>query len=156
VRPFGLVLCLAWLLLASPALAATTTTPQGNSGITEYSEDVPTENGSAPTAGIGGGGDGGGGPTGGSGGAVSDSVRQRLEAQGGDGAALARAAEATAPRAGGAAAAGGGQDGSTGSALGSILSSSPGGMGVVFPILLVGTLIGALALAVVRARRRRA
>jgi hypothetical protein len=165
------------LTLAAPAAAKNRTlAPPGNSAIGQYVESVPTASGSQPTnsihpagggahsGGSAGGGTGGGGPSSGAGTAVSAATLQSLASHGSDGqatAALARATAPTASTAGGSPGHGsstlnhGGSSGSPFSAVLSALggSSTGGGLGVLLPIILIGTLLGAGALALLRRRR---
>jgi hypothetical protein len=147
-----------------------TIAPPGSSGISQYDETVPTAGGSRPTStfhsvGVGSRGSGGSGSAGG--GAIALSTQHALAASGPAGAAAAALAQATAPnrrrpaskrkgRAGALVSAS--SSGSVASPVGTLLkavtgSTSRGGFGPVLPIILIGSLLGAAALAFMRRRR---
>jgi hypothetical protein len=145
----------ALVLLAAPAAAlaqsAQTNAPPGNSAIDEYLETVPGATGNQrPSA--------GGGAAGGGGG-LSDAQRARLDRLGPDGRTLAAAVDATSPARAtlkkgtatpaavqGRSPLGEVLDAATGS------SSDGGGMGFVLPAILLGSLLGVIALVVIRRR----
>ena len=141
--------------------------PPGSSGVSQYDETIPTAGGSRPTNTVhpvGGGslGSGGGGSAGG--GAVAPSTQRALTARGPAGVAAAALAQATAPsqprsvsKAGGAPRSSipTASSGNVSSPFGSVLkvvtgSTSSGGLGTVLPVILIGSLLGAAALALVR------
>src|ERR1700683_1937273 len=85
------------LVLPASALAAKPThtiAPPGNSGVSQYQEDVPTAKGNRPTNTIVPGGTHGGGS---SGGTISTSTLRALDKQGAAGRQAAALAQATAP-----------------------------------------------------------
>lgn len=148
------------LLAAAPALAQDkTVAPPGNSGVDEYLEVVPGAGGDTPAS---------GGATGGSGGSQTPSstlgskTATQLEQLGTDGKKAAQLAAAGAPtdratarkRAksdvlGSEAEQGKSIASDGGDRVGTIataLSGEGGGMGLLFPLLLGGTLAAALAL----------
>jgi hypothetical protein len=156
-----------------------TVTPPGNSGVQQYVESIPTVSGGRPTGSVhsvavaGGGHNGGGssgGATTGGGGPITASTQRRLAAQGTAGAAAATLARATAPRVSrpGAKTPGSGkaagsnrstgtaiQTGGGASAVGSVAdavtgSASTGGLGTLLPVILLVTLLGSGATALLR------
>jgi hypothetical protein len=144
------------MALASPALAQSpnTNAPPGNSAIDEYLETVP-----------GAGGDSHPGPPEGDGGGATDAARQKLSRMGSDGRALARLVAATAPagtdRAHRADAAGGSATAGThaGSPVGAALAAAVGrddggGLGLLLPAILLGSMVGVIVLVVLRRRPR--
>jgi hypothetical protein len=147
------LICLTALLVPATAVAQKTTAPPGNSGIGEYVETVPEATG-------------GKAPEKAGGGSVPAAERQKLEALGADGKALADTIAATVPRrprsngSGGQAEPIRRADADAGdSAASAVLHSvvgggSSGGMGLLLPIILGATL--ALMLAAAFARRRTA
>jgi hypothetical protein len=165
--------------LAVPSLAQArvhTIAPPGNSGVGQYVETVPTADGGQPTSTVhhsgGAGGSEGGGGTGGgpgfTGGAIAASTQRALAKQGATGAATAAVAEATAPRrARPAARSGNAQAQSSispasddqGSPPSSSVikaltgSTSGGGLGPLLPIVLIGSVLAAGVLTLVRRRR---
>ena len=167
------------LALALPAPASAqarvhTIAPPGNSGVGQYVETVPTADGGQPTSTIHSGGVGGavgrggsgGGPSGG--GAIAPATQRALARQGPAGDATAALARATAPRrARPAARAGGGRTQATGSLATGSEGSSPstsvlkaltgstsgGGLGPLLPIALIGSVLAAAVLTLVRRRR---
>jgi hypothetical protein len=144
----------ALVLVAAPPTAATAQTPQtnappGNSAIDEYLETVPGATGDqrpgTPAAGAGGGG------------VLPPAERARLEKLGPDGKALADAVDATAPPAakpGEKILSGSAEGGSPVSAVLEAVTGSDGGggMGVLLPVILLASLLGVIALAVLRRR----
>jgi hypothetical protein len=141
----------ALLLLALPATAmaqqAPTNAPPGNSAIDEYLETVPSATGDQRPGQPG---------AAGSGGVLPPAERARLEKLGPDGKALADAVDATAPPA-----AKPGQkldiDGAKGrspisAVLDAAVGSDGGGMGIFLPIILLASLLGVIALVVLRRR----
>ena len=171
MRPLGACLvCMCALLVAVPS-AQGQIAPPGNGGVDEYLETLPQAEGNRPTD-----------RNRRSSGGLTPRARRQLGALGEDGRAAAALAEATAPGRDGSVEARGpgqgtgeGQDSAGknrgpggegrepadegGSALGTLLSrllggdSNPGGTGALLPLLVVGTLAGAIALAVLRRRR---
>jgi hypothetical protein len=154
------------LALASPALAQSPNTeaPPGNSAIDEYLETVP-----------GAGGDSNPGPQGGDGGGATDAAQQKLARMGPDGRALARLVAATGPVAGGTHRTHQGGAGSavpadrpvalslTGahasSPVGAALAAAVGrddggGLGLLLPAILLGSVVGVIVLVVLRRRPR--
>jgi hypothetical protein len=155
----GVVIALGVLV---PAAHATNRTiaPPGNSGVQQYLENVPTASGNRPTNSIHAGGSGGGG----GGGGVSPSTQRRLAALGVAGADTAALAKATAPRiprrtAGRGskplAAGGGPAVRSPVAAVADTVTGSTTGLGILLPVILLGTLLGSAAIAVVRRHGRR-
>jgi hypothetical protein len=164
------------LALAAPSAAqarAHTIAPPGNSGVGQYVETLPTADGSQPTSTVHSGGVGGGGGTGGSGGAsgggaIAASTRRALAKQGPTGDATAAVAQATAPRrtrpaarpgdapvnpSGSAAFASGGSSPSVSVIKALTGSTSGGGLGPLLPIVLIGSVLAAAVLTLVRRRR---
>jgi hypothetical protein len=147
-----------FLVLPASALAKLPTiAPPGNSGISQYQEDVPTAKGNQPTDTIvpGGGSHGGGS----SGGTISPSTLRALDRQGSAGRRAAALAEATAPGSVRSAKSGGANtSGNSGSSpVTSVVkaltgSSSNGGLGPLLPIILALSLLGAAVLALLRRR----
>lgn len=176
MRRIAIALALA---LAVPSLAqarAHKIAPPGNSGVGQYVETVPTADGGQPTntvhpGGVGGsagrGGTGGGaGSTGG--GAIANSTQRALAKQGAAGQATAALAEATAPRSTRPAAhSGDARPKSSGSPISAGEGSAPsasvfkaltgstsgGGLGPLLPIVLIGSVLAAAVLSLVRRRR---
>ena len=144
------------LVLPASALAKPRTiAPPGNSGVSQYQEDVPTAKGNRPTNTIvpGGGSHGGGS----SGGTISTSTLRALDKQGSAGRKAAALAEATAPGSTPPAKSGGANTDPGSSPVSSVVkaltgSSSSGGLGPLLPIILIVSLLGAAALALLRRR----
>jgi hypothetical protein len=137
--------------------------PPGNSGASQYSEDVPAPGGNHSSNDVGGGGGGGDSSN------LPPGVVSALQAQGAAGAGAARFAQATGPgQAGkGGNGAGGGENsgqsavGGNGGGLGDILDqvaggggSDSGGMGILLPIILGASLLAAIAVLATRWARR--
>ena len=164
--------------LAVPSLAQARVhkiAPPGNSGVGQYVETVPTADGGQPTntvhpggVGVAGGRGGtGGGPGSTGGGAIAASTQRALAKQGPTGDATAALAAATAPRRARPAAHSGGarRESSTPTSGGqgsspstSVLkalsgSTSGGGLGPLLPIALIGSVLAAAVLTLVRRRR---
>jgi hypothetical protein len=147
----GVVLLVGFALAFPPtALAQQTIAPPGKSGADQYFETIPSAKGNVAPP-------GGGGSAGGSGGSGSSGIRS-LARLGKDGRSAAALAAATAPR---STAHDAGQ--STPAANGRSPMSSftkliggtdTGGIGIVLPILLAAILALAIALALVKVRRR--
>jgi hypothetical protein len=142
------------VLLAVPAGAAAqapqTNAPPGNSAIDEYLETVPSASGNqVPSA------PGAAGSAGNRGG-LTPAQRTKLERLGPDGKALANAVDATAPPS--ATKSSKQIDGGNGrSPISAVFdaatgSDGGGGMGVVLPIILLASLLGVIALVVLRRR----
>jgi len=137
------------LFMPAAAVAQETNAPPGNSAIDEYLETVPSASGNTvPRPPAAGGGDS----------TLTPAQRARLERLGEDGRTLANVVEATSPRkpkeqtplAGDA----GVPDATGRSPLGEVLSvaGGEGGMGVFLPAILLGSLLTAIALVVLRRR----
>jgi hypothetical protein len=173
------------LVLPATALAGNGghhSVPPGNSGLDQYTENIPGAGGNHPTGGGGSHHPGGGG--GGSGSSVSPGVTHTLDSQGPAGQGAASLAAATAPdvggnapaghggksggsanakggsgtTAGGAASGGNAASGGSGSGVDAIAAELTGsgvdnGMGIFLPIILGAALIGALGLVALRLRR---
>ena len=173
------------LVLPATALAGNGghhSVPPGNSGLDQYTENIPGAGGNHPTGGGGSHHPGGGG--GGSGSSVSPGVTHTLDSQGPAGQGAASLAAATAPDVGGNAPAGhGGKSGGSANAKGGSGTTASGaasggnaasggsgsgvdaiaaeltgsgvdnGMGIFLPIILGAALIGALGLVALRLRR---
>src|SRR5436190_23856200 len=150
--PRALSALVALLLLALPATALgqepLTNAPPGNSAIDEYLETVPGAAGDQRPRQPG---------SGGGGGVLTPAERARLEQLGPDGKALADAVDATAPPP-----AKPGQtidiDGAEGhSPISAVLDAAAGqdgggGMGFMLPVILLASLLGVIALVVLRHR----
>jgi hypothetical protein len=175
MRHFAIALAIA---LAAPSWAQArvhTIAPPGNSGVGQYVETLPTAGGGQPTSTVHSGGAGGpvgrggtgGGPGSSAGGAVASSTQRALARQGAVGDATVALAQATAPRRARPAARSGhgganpsalatsGGDGSSPST--SVLkaltgSTSSGGLGPLLPIALIGSVLAAAVLTLVRRR----
>jgi hypothetical protein len=137
-----LILTVAALLALQVCFAASAmaqqTLPPGNSGIDQYTENVPSAGGDKPTAGPGAG--GGGGAAGGQTTVLSPGTKSKLDKLGANGKAAARAAEATGPSRG----------------SGQATSDNPpgsDGFGFLLPLFLVLALLGAAAVYFARTRR---
>jgi hypothetical protein len=138
-------LCAALVLPAS-AVAQSSTLPPGNSGIDQYQENVPGPGGDKAIGQSGADDEGGGGggalspadEGGGGGGALSPALERKLAARGPAGKAVADAVAATAP----------------GRLVGEEVpgGSSGSGMGIALPIILVSTLLAAVAFLLARRR----
>ena len=165
--------------LAAPSLAQARVhkiAPPGNSGVGQYVETVPTADGGQPTntvhpGGVGGSGGRGGtgrGPGATGGGAIAASTQRALAKQGPTGDATAALAAATAPsRTRPAARSGDARSTSSGSPSFAGQGSSPstsvlkalagstsgGGLGPLLPIALIGSVLAAAVLTLVRRRR---
>jgi hypothetical protein len=159
------------LFVAAPALAQDkTVAPPGNSGVGEYLEIVPGAGGNTPAS--GGGGTSGPSTSQSPGAALGSKTASQLERLGADGKQAAALAAAGAPtdratarkRDKGsvlgteadkgksiASAGGGGRVGTIATAL----SGEGGGMGLLFPLLLGGALVAAVALLAARRFSRR-
>jgi hypothetical protein len=149
------------LVLPASALAAKPThtiAPPGNSGVSQYQEDVPTVTGNRPSNTIAPG--GGTQGSGASGGALGPSTLRALDKQGSVGRKAAALAAATAPNLSRPAPPR--RIESTGnpgaSPVASVVkaltgSSNAGGLGLLLPIILIASLLGAAALALLRRRR---
>jgi hypothetical protein len=151
----GLLVLVLLVLPASALAKLRTIAPPGNSGVSQYQEDVPTAKGNRPTDTIvpGGGSHGGGS----SGGTISTSTLRALDKQGSAGRKAAVLAEATAPGSARPAKSGGANIAPGSSPVSSVVkaltgSSSSGGLGPLLPIILIVSLLGAAALAILRRR----
>ena len=157
-RLAALIACL--LGLTVPAVSAQAqTAPPGNSGIDEYVETAPSASGGRSTRGESG---GGGAP--GAAATLPGDTRRALEAQGADGKRLAELLESEAanPRSSGAPrrssaplADGDGGDSAFEAIVQTATSGSSDGMGIVLPLILVGSLLLVLATALLRRRAAR-
>ncbi|HWF51455.1 MAG TPA: hypothetical protein VG294_12520 [Solirubrobacteraceae bacterium] len=157
----GLLVALALPASAVAASSPTTIAPPGNSGVSQYREDVPTAKGNRPSSAFT---PGGGGSTGSgySGGSVSPSTLRALDKQGSAGRKAAALAQATAPSTGAPAGpktfkTNAGSQGSGASPVTSVVkaltgSSNGSGLGALLPIILIASLLGVSALAVLRRR----
>lgn len=173
-----IALILAVGVPASAQARVHTIAPPGNSGVGQYLETLPTAGGGQPTntvhpvGGVGGSGGprrpGGTGGTGGTGGAgsstgsaISPATARTLAHEGSTGSAAAALAQATAPnpvrgtsqRVTSAIATSSGSSPATSVFKTLTGSSSGGGLGPLLPLLLIGSLLGAAVLALVRRRR---
>lgn len=147
-RLLSAVVALA-LLAVPPGAAAQTNAPPGNSAIDEYLETVPGATGNQRPRQPG---------TGGEGTILTPAERKRLEALGPDGKALADAVDATAP----APAAKPGRKIDIDAAQGrspiiAVFEAATGqdgggGMGFMLPVILLASLLGVIALVVLRRR----
>ena len=175
LRSFGVASALAAFALIAGAPAATAQCPQapvspGNSEVDQYQETIPGACGDQKPGGDESG-SGSGGGSGDGGGSVTPDTASDLDSLGSDGAAVAGLAAATGP--GVAAADGGKGDGGDGSfsagtvAAGSSSSGdgsaiealtrglggdSGGGIGILLPVLLIGTVIAVIAGVAIRSR----
>jgi hypothetical protein len=128
------------------AQAAQTNAPAGNSAIDEYLETVPGATGDqrSPPAGSG------------HSSVLTAAQRARLDRLGPDGKTLAAAVEATAPPSSRAKPSGQALSAQGRSPLGEVLDAATGqdgsGMGLVLPLILLSSLLGTLALVVLRRR----
>ena len=148
-------------LTLGPGLASARTrtlAPPGNSAISQYVEVVPTASDGRPAATIHpAGGPRSGGPGTGQSGPLSRRATAQLDARGQAGRGVASLVRSTAPAGPGsgrpqALTSGGG------SPVGSVLraltgSSSSGGLGVLLPLILAASFLGAGAVALLRRRR---
>ena len=145
-RRFVLLAGVAWLALPTNALAQQTLAPPGKAGADQYFETIPSANGNAaPPSAIA-------ASPGGT--AAGISALARL---GKDGQSAAALAGATGPARGQHKASGAGDGG--GSSLLSSLThvlggTDAGGLGIALPVLFGAALAAAIALALVRLRRR--
>jgi hypothetical protein len=172
MRTAVLGVLLSLIVPAGAGAAVRTIAPPGNSGVSQYQEDVPTAKGNRPSNTITPGTTNGPGPSSGSGsssgagssssgGSLSSSTLRALDRQGSAGRGAAALAQATAPGQGGASRPTGiGRDSQEpGSSPASSLvkaltgSSNGGGLGALLPIILAVTLVAATALALLRRRR---
>jgi hypothetical protein len=164
MKRLGLGVVIALGVLA-PAAHATNRTiaPPGNSGVQQYVESVPTASGNRPTNSVHVGGAGGGGRGGGGGGGISPSTQRQLTALGAAGADTAALAKATGPRtsrrtqrrAAKPLVAGGGRAAkSPVAAVADTVAGSTSGLGTLLPVILLGTLLGSAAIAIVRRHGR--
>jgi hypothetical protein len=142
------------LSLASSAGAAQVA-PPGNSGVNQYSETLPGAGGDQPSSDSG-----GGGAEGNQGSSLSPKAQRALQEHGPTGAAVAGLASQTAPQVANSGAQNRSHDsresGGGGSALGAgvdqLSGSETSGMGVALPIIILLSLIGAIAVFVLRRR----
>lgn len=156
----------SWLAVLPTAIAnAQTSLPPDNSGVDQYTENVPGAGGDEPSSQIGsGGGAGSNGGGGGGGSRLPPRVAHEFGHAGSDGAAAASLAEATAPDGADAAgvdsarggnrsraSSGGGVGGIVGTGVGAASTGSYG-MGIALPIILAATLVAALGFLLSRRR----
>jgi hypothetical protein len=166
--------------LGSAHEKGTTYVPPGVSGASQYVEVVPSAGGPKPasstqqhqhqTTGVvgGGSGSGGGGTGGGTGSAISPATVHALDSQGSAGTSAASLAVAGAPAAKHRASTSQGNSGSgpkpatldtgkaSGLAAGQVLKTAvgaSGGMGAVLPLILIGSLVIASGIGIVKIRR---
>jgi len=151
----GLLVLVSLVLPASALAKVRTIAPPGNSGVSQYQEDVPTAKGNRPTNTItpSGGTHGGGS----SGGTISTSTLRALDKQGAAGRQAAALAQATAPGSAHPSKSGGANANAGSSPVSSVVkaltgSSSGGGLGPLLPIILIVSLLGAAAIALLRRR----
>jgi len=161
-RPITLLVCA--LALATPVTAwgQQTNAPPGNSGVDEYLESVPGATGDRPSGGI----------VNRKPQPLSARERQALRDAGSDAQALERVVGATKPEAAGteqrragrtdSPAGGAGSEGESAqgrSPLAAVVEAATGadddGLGLLLPAILLGALLAALAVLVVRLTRRR-
>jgi hypothetical protein len=178
--PLALVLVLlATPAFASAHGKGTTYVPPGVSGASQYVEVVPTAGGGKPTSSVqqnqhhttgvvGGSGSGGGGTGGGGGSSVSPTTVRSLDSQGSVGAAAASLAVVGAPVAKHSASTSHATTGSvskppaldpgkgSGAPADQVLKTAvgaSGGMGVILPVILIGSLVIASGLGILKIRR---
>jgi len=156
----SLVAIAVLFLYGSPADALTHVAPPGNSGASQYQEDVPSAGGAVPVKTL---------PRAGNAGqALPDSVVTQLNRDGASGRAAAQLANRTAPAAVGVsrapsvnnARAHSGTNAPAASSPGSqitgaVIGGSGGGLGLLLPGALAGFLIVAIAIVLARRRSRR-
>jgi hypothetical protein len=146
-------------LYGAPAYALTRVAPPGNSGASQYQEDVPSATGGVPVTNL---------PAGGTQQPLPHGVVTQLDRSGAAGRAAAQLADRTAPpvvrrrstapgsqpTGGSSVAAGAPEATSVGNQLaGAVIGGSGGGLGVLLPVMLAGSLALAVALVLVRRRR---
>jgi hypothetical protein len=145
----------ALMLLALPAAAMAqepqTNAPPGNSAIDEYLETVPSSTGNQRPRQPGSGGANGSGPV------LTAAQRKRLERLGPDGKILADAVDATAPPAAKPRQKIDPTSAEGRSPIAAILEAAVGsdggdGMGIFLPVILLGSLLGVIALVMLRRR----
>jgi hypothetical protein len=155
MRPASIALAGLVLLVVVPAARADRgITPPGNSGVSQYRETIPSSTGNR----IGG---GTGGSTPGQSSALPPSTVRALGRSGADGRAAARALGSTVPsrpsrRRHDAAppASGGGESPARTVLKATAGGAGDGGLGLLLPIVLAGTLVGAAAFVLVGRRWR--
>lgn len=149
IRMVLALIALVLIAMPAPAMAqqSQTNAPPGNSAIDEYLETVPGATGNrSPRP-----------PAGGASSALTPGQRARLEQLGSDGKQLADVVDATSPAGAASRAhsatppAAEGRSPLTG-VLDAATGRDGGGMGALLPTILVGTLLGAIALLVLRRR----
>jgi hypothetical protein len=163
----GPLAILSLLAIVSPAAASHETIPPENSGVGQYTENVPGAGGDKPSDDLGGGSGSGGSGSGSSGSdaglppGTADAL-DSLASKGPVGAAaagLARAGASDNAQGGGAGRAGspgsaGEDDGSfLGETFGQLTDSDSDGMGIALPIVLGLSLVAAAVLVLARRRR---
>lgn len=146
--PAFVVLVLIALPCTAMAAAPQTNAPPGNSAIDEYLETVPGAAGNQRPRAPGGGA---------SGGVLTPAQRARLERQGPDGKALADAVDATAQQSAKADRTTAAPTAEGRSPLSQVVDAASGrdgggGMGAVLPAILLATLLGVVALVLLRRR----
>jgi len=156
----SLVAIAVLFLYASPADALTRVAPPGNSGASQYQEDVPSAGGAVPVKTLP--------PADNAGQALPHIVVNQLNRDGAPGRAAAELANRTAPAAVGVSGSSSDSNArahsgtsapaasSPGSQItGAVIGGSGGGLGLVLPAALAGFLILAIAIVLVRRRRTR-
>lgn len=156
LRIVGLLALAALALPVASAAAASGRVPPGNSGANQYTETLPGAGGNKPTRDIGG--EGGRTPAK----VLGHANAARLEALGPEGRAAAQLAAKSAPEsiAGQPHGEGGVSNPSGSSGLSQVLgqltgSSDSGGMGLLLPLLIAMTIVGAAAYGLGRRRTAR-
>ena len=148
----SLVAMAVLFLYGSPAHALTHVAPPGNSGVSQYQEDVPSAAGAVPVTKL---------PSAGNAGqALPHSVVTQLDRAGTSGRAAAQLANRTAPATVGVRGSHSGANAPAASSVGgqisgAVIGGSGGGLGLLLPLALVGFLIVAIAIVLVRHRRPR-
>ena len=157
------VAAVAGIGILAPSALAQQQSPPDNSAIDEYTESVPGATGNKPSSSLG----DGSGEAGSGGGSLSPSTIAQLEALGADGAAAAALADAGSPGKGGGSGSvrdrgpgsepGAAQGGSV-SGIESVVSQvlgddDSGGMGILLPLILLGSLVAVGAVAALTRRR---
>ncbi len=148
----------------APALAQGqgTVAPPGNSGVSQYVEDVPTVKGNKPSSSVvvptHGGGSGPGSPSGssaGAGNALPTTVAEQLDHHGAAGKSTAALAQATAPPVSKRRPSNSKPPAAPSTAVLKALTGSTGGggMGAFLPVFLIGTLIIVSAIGILHRRR---
>jgi hypothetical protein len=146
-----LLTCAALAVFAPAASAADKTAPPGNSGISQYLQVVPSASGPKKPQ-----------PPAKNRGALTEGQRRRLVKSGADGRTLARLVASTAPIPASASTGAGKSKSDTkpqsasSSVARSVAGSGGTGLGIALPILMVGAVVGAVAITILRRRRPKA